>query len=67
MDSKTGAEIIALLKSLQSEENVTIITATHDDKMLDVSDRIVWIRDGVVDRIQRREDVDIAVGSIGHE
>ena len=65
LDSKTGAEIIALLKSLQSEEKVTIITATHDDKMLDVSDRIVWIRDGVIDRIQMREDVDIAVGSIG--
>ncbi|MDA0321937.1 MAG: ABC transporter ATP-binding protein [Verrucomicrobia bacterium] len=65
LDSKTGAEIIALLKSLQAEENVTVITATHDDKMLDVSDRIVWIRDGVVDRVQRREDVDIAVGTIG--
>jgi len=65
LDSKTGAEIVALLKSLQAEENVTVITATHDDKMLDVSDRIVWIRDGVVDRVQRREDVDIAVGTIG--
>jgi putative ABC transport system ATP-binding protein len=67
LDSKTGAEIIALLKSLQTEDKVTIITATHDDKMLDVSDRIVWIRDGVIDRIQMREDVDIAVGSIGGE
>jgi putative ABC transport system ATP-binding protein len=65
LDSKTGSEIIALLKSLQAEENVTIITATHDDKMLDVSDRIVWIRDGVVERVQNRGDVDIAVGTIG--
>lgn len=65
LDSKTGAEIIELLKSLQAEENVTVITATHDDKMLDVSDRIVWIRDGVIDRVQNREDVDIAVGKIG--
>ena len=52
---------------MQTEDKVTIITATHDDKMLDVSDRIVWIRDGVIDRIQMREDVDIAVGSIGSE
>jgi len=27
------------------------ITATHDLKMIDVSDRIFWIRDGKVDRI----------------
>ena len=67
LDSRTGSEIIALLKSLQAEDKVTIITATHDDKMLDVSDRIVWIRDGVIDRIQLRKDVDIAVGSIGGE
>jgi putative ABC transport system ATP-binding protein len=67
LDSKTGAEIIALLKSLQAEERVTVITATHDDKMLDVSDRIVWIRDGVIDRIEKREDVDIAVGTIGQQ
>ena len=62
LDSRTAAEIIALLKSLQAEEKVTIITATHDEKMLDVSDRIVWIRDGVIDRVQRRQDVEIAVG-----
>ena len=28
---------------------VTVISATHDFKMLDVSDRIIWIRDGQID------------------
>ena len=31
---------------------------------LAVSDRVVWIRDGQVDRIEKREDLDIEVGSI---
>ena len=44
LDLKTGKEIIALLRHLNKEKGVTIISATHDLKMLDVSDRIIWIR-----------------------
>jgi putative ABC transport system ATP-binding protein len=43
---------------------VTIITATHDHKMLDKSDRILWIKDGTLDKLQRREDLDIRVGKV---
>jgi len=67
LDLKTGKEIIALLKQLNMEKGVTIISATHDLKMLDVSDRIVWIRDGKVDRIERREEVDLKVGQVEGE
>jgi len=62
LDLQTGKEIIALLRKLKAEKGVTIISATHDLKMLDVSDRIVWIRDGAIDRIERREDLDLKVG-----
>jgi putative ABC transport system ATP-binding protein len=43
---------------------VTIISATHDMKMLDVSDRILWIRDGKVDRLEERKNLNIRVGGI---
>jgi putative ABC transport system ATP-binding protein len=36
-------------------------------KMLDASDRILWIRDGKVDRLEKRENVDIKVGHIAGE
>ncbi len=52
LDAKTGTDIIKLLKELNDEKNVTIITATHDPKMIDSSDRICWIRDGLLDRIE---------------
>ncbi len=52
LDTKTGADIIKLLKDLNDEKNVTIITATHDPKMIDSSDRICWIRDGRLDKIE---------------
>ena len=64
LDLKTGEEIINLLYELKENHGVTIVTATHDMKMLAVSDRVVWIRDGICDRIELREDLDIKVGEI---
>jgi putative ABC transport system ATP-binding protein len=64
LDLKTGEEIIALLKQLSRERNVTVISATHDFKMLNVSDQVVWIRDGRVDKIENRDELSISVGEI---
>jgi putative ABC transport system ATP-binding protein len=64
LDLQTGKLIIELLRQLNKERGVTIISATHDHKMLAVSDRILWIRDGRVDRIQKREDLNIQEGVI---
>lgn len=65
LDLKTGEEIIALLKQLSRERNVTVISATHDFKMLNVSDQVVWIRDGRVDKIENRDELSISIGEIG--
>ena len=67
LDLKTGQGIINLLKSLSVDRGVTVITATHDHKMLSVSDRIMWIKDGMCERLERREDVEIRVGKVGGE
>ena len=64
LDLSTGEEIITLLQNLSHERGVTIISATHDIKMLNVSDRVVWIRDGRIDRIESREELTISVGRI---
>ena len=67
LDLKTGKEIIELLRKLNKDQGVTIISATHDLKMLEVSDRIVWIRDGMIERVEERADVKIEAGSLeGH-
>jgi len=65
LDLTTGEEIIALLKRLSQERGVTVISATHDFKMLNVSDRVIWIRDGRVDKIEDREELSISIGQIG--
>ena len=64
LDLTTGEEIIALLQRLSQERGVTVISATHDYKMLSVSDRVVWIRDGRIDKIESRDQLNISVGTI---
>ncbi len=67
LDLKTGEDIISLLKDLSSSYNVTVISATHDYKMLNVSDQVVWIRDGRIDKIQDRSELEIQTGGLrGH-
>jgi putative ABC transport system ATP-binding protein len=65
LDLTTGEEIITLLKRLSQQRGVTVISATHDFKMLNVSDRVVWIRDGRIDKIENREELSISIGRIG--
>ena len=65
LDLKTGQEINDLLVRLNQERGATVICSTHDHRMLNVSDRVLWIRDGRIERISRRADLQIELGEIG--
>ncbi|HEY3398367.1 MAG TPA: ABC transporter ATP-binding protein [Armatimonadota bacterium] len=62
LDSHTGREIIDLMDQLKVELNVTIVTATHDLKMLRKSDRILWIEDGRIVKMARPDEIDFSLG-----
>jgi putative ABC transport system ATP-binding protein len=64
LDLHTGAEIIEIMKRLSVDQGVTIVTATHDHKMLKNSDRVLHIRDGRVEKIQGRDELQIEEGRI---
>ena len=64
LDIDTGQEILDILKQLNEQQNVTIICATHDYRMMDMCDRLMWIRDGRIERIADRENVNVEVGTI---
>jgi putative ABC transport system ATP-binding protein len=67
LDTYTGEEINNILFMLKKEKGVTVICATHDMKMLNISDRIMWIADGKVERIEERADVKVEIGTIDGE
>jgi len=68
LDQSTGQEIIDLFKNLQRTLGVTIISATHDTKMLQASDRILWIEDGVIVKTARPHEMTFHADQFGdHE
>ena len=64
LDTRTGEEIIELLSQLRRQDGVTVVTATHDHKMLAASSRIAWVEGGRVVRMENADDMSINVGSI---
>ncbi len=53
LDSKTGEEVMALLKELNREQGITLIVVTHDEEVAAYADRIVKLRDGhIVEEIK---------------
>jgi putative ABC transport system ATP-binding protein len=52
LDSRTGGEIMALLQRLVREEGLTLLLVTHDMGVASFADRIVHLRDGLVERIE---------------
>jgi len=64
LDLRTGEEIIDLFVKLRDTLGVTIISATHDLKMLKASDRVVWIDDGLVTKVTTPEEMDISVADV---
>ncbi len=48
LDSKSGRDVVELMQKLAKEQNCTIFIVTHDNRILDVADRIVHMEDGIL-------------------
>jgi len=48
LDSHTGRDIMALIRSIIRSEGTTAIVATHDPALIDLADRVLELRDGKV-------------------
>jgi putative ABC transport system ATP-binding protein len=64
LDLKTGEEIIDLLSAMKKDLGITIITATHDMKMLSRSDFVVRIDSGAIESVTSKDRLKITVGAI---
>ncbi len=48
LDQKSGREIVEIIKKMAKEIGVTVVLVTHDNRILDIADRIVSLVDGVL-------------------
>lgn len=46
LDSKSGRDVVNIMQKLAREQGSTILLVTHDDRILDIADRIVHMEDG---------------------
>lgn len=67
LDLKTGQDIIDVLDEMKRDYGVTIVTATHDMKMVSASDLLARIRNGVIDELLTKEEMNVTVGTIDGE
>jgi len=54
LDSHTGASILALMRQMQRERQVSFVFSSHDPQVLAAADDAVMIRDGRIEKIERR-------------
>ena len=52
LDSKTSVEVMELLTKLNREDGVTIIVVTHESGVANCADKIVHIKDGLIEKIE---------------
>lgn len=50
LDSKSGRDVVNLMQRLAKEQGCTILLVTHDNRILDIADRIVHMEDGHLSR-----------------
>lgn len=67
LDFKTGKEVHQLLYDLNCNEGVTVVCVTHDHNMLTVSNRMFWLSDGLIDRVELSSEVDIRKAQIARK
>ncbi len=46
LDKQSGRDVVNLMQKLAKEQNCTILMVTHDNRILDIADRIVYMEDG---------------------
>ncbi len=56
LDSKTSVEVMNILKELHDQEGLTIVVVTHESGVANQTNKIIHIKDGVIERIEDNID-----------
>ena len=50
LDSRTGTELLEIMKALNKDYNMTFLFSTHDEKIMRMARRLVYLRDGEIEK-----------------
>ncbi|HZQ08283.1 MAG TPA: ATP-binding cassette domain-containing protein [Anaerolineae bacterium] len=52
LDSKIGHDIMCILRNIGREKNRSVIIVSHDQRIKDIADRVLWLEDGRFKQVQ---------------
>ena len=55
LDSKTGKEVMNLFCDIVNQEKRSVVIVSHDQRLKDIADRVVWFEDGKITNIEQVE------------
>ena len=77
LDTQSGEEVMAIFQKLNREQGITVLLVTHEPDIAQHAERVVWVRDGHVAKVQtvtnrimadpQREDAPFVTTSVGDE
>lgn len=47
LDSKNGHEVMSLLHNIAKKDNRSVMIVSHDQRIKDIADRVLWLEDGI--------------------
>ena len=56
LDSHTGREVVNLMQKMAREQDCTILLVTHDNRILDIADRVVHLEDGKLQQDEKLQE-----------
>ncbi len=58
LDSRNGADVLAVLDELNRDHGVAVVIVTHDRDVAERAPRQIFVRDGLIERDTRRDDAE---------
>ncbi|HEY7152428.1 MAG TPA: ABC transporter ATP-binding protein [Gemmataceae bacterium] len=59
LDAHSGQTVMALLKRVAVQPDRAVIVVTHDNRVFGFGDRIVYMNDGVIDKVEEKSAVPV--------
>jgi putative ABC transport system ATP-binding protein len=61
LDKKTGRDVVDLMQHLAHEQGCTILLVTHDNRILDIANRIIHMEDGQLGRKNDQQSASLEI------